>query len=178
MFRSQLQFSRGITLIELMVVIAIIGILFGLAAPNFSSFIEDRAIASEVRRVSGLLKLARNEARTRAATVTMAKSGTHWAGDVQLYQDATGGGNSPYDASEDELFREDEGTDRVRVNASSEGDDWISFTSRGWLNESADITLSVCDRNGNAENGHYIKVNRVGKVSTKRINGDGPGCNP
>jgi len=58
---SLLHNSRGITLIELLIVVVILGVLSGLAGPGFSVMLAERSIAAETRRVIGTLKLARSE---------------------------------------------------------------------------------------------------------------------
>lgn len=72
---------HGFTLAELMIVIAIVGILMALAVPNFRPFVLSQRIKNASFEVFASLILARNEAITRGATVTIASiSGTNWAG--------------------------------------------------------------------------------------------------
>lgn len=66
--------SRGFTLIEVLVVIAIIGILVGLAAPSFSSMIRSSGMTSAVNTFLADMRYARSEAIRRGGGVVMCRS--------------------------------------------------------------------------------------------------------
>ena len=62
---------RGLSLIEMMVVVALLAILVGIAAPNLSSFVSSRRIEDVARRIAEDMALARNEAVKRNTRVLM-----------------------------------------------------------------------------------------------------------
>jgi len=66
--------ARGFTLVELMVTLAILGILVMAAAPNFSAALERNRIEAELKDLSSHVKLARSEAVSRSQTVTVCRS--------------------------------------------------------------------------------------------------------
>lgn len=66
--------DRGFTLIELMVVIAIVAILTTLAAPSFKRTIQSNAMSSTVNMFMADLRYARSEAVRRGGTVVMCRS--------------------------------------------------------------------------------------------------------
>lgn len=66
--------SYGLSLIELMVVIAIAAVLFGLGLPSLRGMIDANRIASEVNLLQGDLRLARAEAVRRGAPVALCVS--------------------------------------------------------------------------------------------------------
>jgi type IV fimbrial biogenesis protein FimT len=66
--------SRGFTLIEVLVVIAIVGILVGLAAPSFSSMIRSSGMTSTVNTFLADMRYARSEAIRRGGGVVMCRS--------------------------------------------------------------------------------------------------------
>lgn len=62
---------RGYSLIELVVVIAIVSILAAMAVPRFSSAIQNQRCDAAARRIVVDLKFARNRARSTSSTVTV-----------------------------------------------------------------------------------------------------------
>lgn len=61
-------------MVELMVTLAILGILVMAAAPNFSAALERNRIEAELKDLSSHVKLARSEAVSRSQTVTVCRS--------------------------------------------------------------------------------------------------------
>lgn len=64
--------QKGFTLIELMVTLAVMAILLGLAAPNFAQMIRDNRAAAELNLFAGMFNYARGEAVRRAQRVSLA----------------------------------------------------------------------------------------------------------
>ncbi len=63
--------NHGFTLIELIITIAVFGILVAVAAPSFTAFIDSSRRAGEVNVFSGALSYARSEAIKRNSTVSV-----------------------------------------------------------------------------------------------------------
>jgi type IV fimbrial biogenesis protein FimT len=70
------QAQRGVTLIELMVGVAILGIALALGIPNFSSFLANSKVRNAAESIQNGLNLARAEAVNRNTQVQMALVGT------------------------------------------------------------------------------------------------------
>lgn len=54
--------ARGFTLIELMVVVAVLGVLAAIAMPNMRDFIDRQRLVTQAREIANVMQLARSEA--------------------------------------------------------------------------------------------------------------------
>lgn len=81
--------AAGFTLIEALIVVIVLGVLTGLAVPSFRDLMRSQAIKNASFDVFSSLVLARNEAVTRNATVTITPNGGNWAIGWQI-TDASG----------------------------------------------------------------------------------------
>jgi type IV fimbrial biogenesis protein FimT len=68
----------GFTLVELMLTVAILGILLGIALPNFTEMIQNQKIRSATSDLFGALIYARSEAVKRNSSVNVVSSDTEW----------------------------------------------------------------------------------------------------
>ncbi|MEF8686196.1 UNVERIFIED_CONTAM: GspH/FimT family pseudopilin [Comamonas sp. A-3] len=68
------HFSRGFTAIELMVTVAILAVLAGLAAPSFNPIIERWRVRQVSEELQSTLYFARSEAIKRGGNVTILRS--------------------------------------------------------------------------------------------------------
>lgn len=57
-----MRYDRGFTLLELLIVLALIGLITAVAAPNFSGTLQSVQTRSAVKKVSAILRYARNQA--------------------------------------------------------------------------------------------------------------------
>lgn len=130
--------QRGFSLVELMVVVAILGILAGLAAPSFASFIRSNRLTAAANDLLGAVALARSEALKRGQRVVLCTSSNastcdnsaSWGDGWIVFSD--GDNDAVRTAASEPLLRV--GQSNVGVTASVAGAtvaNYISFTSRG-----------------------------------------------
>jgi len=78
MYSKQASGQQGFTLVELLIVIAIIAILLSLAAPSFNEFFEKNRLKRAAEEVYGLVTKARAETVIRDADMTVAVDTATW----------------------------------------------------------------------------------------------------
>lgn len=115
---------KGFTLVELMVVIAIVAILATLAAPSFTRLIADAAIKEQVESMMDDFRFARSAAVKRGRSVTLCASNNptaatpscvvsdpDWAKGWIIFVDEDAVPNNTFEAT-DELLRRQEPASR------------------------------------------------------------------
>lgn len=73
-----MESSRGFTLVELMIVIALIAIISGIAVPSYQAMMESNRQTSARNSLVGALQLARSEAVARRTAVSVTTVGATW----------------------------------------------------------------------------------------------------
>jgi type IV fimbrial biogenesis protein FimT len=71
--------ARGFTLIEMMLAIALLGILVGIAVPAYRDVILNQRVTSATNDLHAALSFARSEAVKRNANVTLLPAADGWA---------------------------------------------------------------------------------------------------
>ena len=71
--------TAGFTLIELMVVVAILAIFASIAMPAFNTLIENNRLKSAADEFQALLVAARTDAVTKRASIDVSLDGTTWS---------------------------------------------------------------------------------------------------
>ncbi len=162
----------GFTLVELMFTIMVLGVLLGLAVPNFRNFLRNSNLTTSANELLADLNLARTEAIKRRTIVSIcstanpedadpacrAPDGDNFSGWIVFVDDATqgvaeaGDFNGAWDAGEEILRRRD--AVPSGVTAKSNGA-MVSYASTGFLraadgNESA-TRVFMCDDRGNTK---------------------------
>lgn len=171
--------QAGFTLFELMVGIAIAGILMGLAVPSFQEYGRNARVIAAHNDLSTALHYSRSEAIRRAARVSLCPSSsfTH-CGDATAWPS---GWFAFVDDNADGQRQEGEailrqwqgpGSDHVAVNAAGVGAESVTFTAMGRA-QPAMATKSYVIHSTSCQSGtagaRRIQVNGIGAVRNNRI---------
>jgi type IV fimbrial biogenesis protein FimT len=116
--------SRGFSLIELLIGLALIGILLVMAVPAYQFWIQNVQIRNAAEGVLNGLQLARAEAVRRNALVQL------------IFTTATGSGwtiSTVVGGTEIQVRSANEGSESAEVTITPLGADRITFNGMGWL---------------------------------------------
>ncbi len=171
MTRRRLAHARGFTLIELMVTIAIGGVLMAMAVPAFNNFVLNDRDIGQINSLVSSFNYARNEAiKVNNGGVQVCTSsdgvncngGTAWnqgwiitetlpgapAATVLQYVPAFAAGNT------------------VKVGAPAQTE--VTFSSTGMVDQP--ITIQICDSRGGSHS-RDVEVNATGRISSSTTPG-------
>ena len=163
--------QTGFTLLELMIVVAIAGIVMAIGVPSFQSITTNNRIAANTNEFITALNLARSEAVKRAAAVSVCKSA----------DGATCTTSGDWDQGWIVYFiDEDDKMVVLRVFDGLAGDDEltssvnsITYTALGSLDggNAVEFNFKLC-RKGFSEGRNKVEINSVGRASSTRVSCD------
>lgn len=139
--------NHGFTLIELVVTLAVIGILFATAAPDIMFTTSSNRLSTQYNDMRADFAFARNEAVTQNVAVTIS-SGGNWSTGWTI--------GTP--------------SKTLRITETKTGASIISavtsfiFNSDGTANASAPTTFTVCDNHRAGDYGKQLVVNVAGRA--------------
>lgn len=161
---------RGFTMVELMVVIAVLGAILVLAAPGYQALILNNRSLSEVYALRATLSNARSEAIARRAPVVVCPTSDGAACDAALpnwlpgYMSFVDTNNDtvpdPNDPDEEIIQYEARGVEAIL--AFDNANNLVRFSPRGDA-ITTQGTFSFCDERG-AGNARALILNAVGSV--------------
>lgn len=163
----------GFTLVELMVVIAIVAILLTIAVPSFEYVTTSNRMSTEIDSLLADLQYARSEAMKQGQTVTVCPSADgkrcdksmSWKSGWVVFSDGNGDG----------MVNEDDSVLRIRQaflgNDSFDSDNdmqSVTFNRAGFassLTDTGTVTISLRDQGGNAQRTRCRQVTAVGLLT-------------
>jgi len=145
--------SNGLTLIEVMIVVGIVGILIALALPSFSILLVKRSVQSASQALVDDLRFTRTEALRRskkvsicslAANSTTACSGdpAAWANGWMIFTDEEGATAGSYDSGSEEIIRVQQPPPNIatiqRPTTPANTRNYFTFEANGWTKSSSE----------------------------------------
>lgn len=164
------MYTRGFTLIELMVTISLVAILAAIAVPSFQTLILNNRMATQSNDFLSSLQLARSEAVKRGATVSLCKSanaascttaGTYAQGWI-VFADTDS--DSIVDAGEAVIQAYGPVAGGSTLTGSGTVANAITYTARGFTSLTADATVSLCPPSPAAVAGRDIQITASGRA--------------
>jgi len=178
---SQRRRSAGFTLVELIVSVTVLGILLGLAVPQFTDFLRNSRRTAVLNELVGSLTLARTEAIRRGVPVSVCKTidgtacvsgaGDTWAAGWLIFVNSDADNPPVFDAGETDLRIRTEANAGYTIQPSAGVTNFITFDADGSVASAGAFTY--CDARG-ARRARAVVVSPVGRTRLSRdTNGDG-----
>jgi len=165
MSKTTMDKNAGFTIVEVMIVVAIFGVLLALAAPPLTDFLEDAQARQNTNEFLSSLLLARSEAVTRNQTVSMCtadgaaltvcNTGRDWHDGWISFEDLDSDGVR--DVGE-ELIDQHSGLDETSVVTSVNFSDFVTYLPSGGVSSAGTFSLCVGDASA-----RQITVNATGR---------------
>lgn len=157
---------KGLTLIELLVGLVLIGVVATLAAPAFAALVDSQRRQDTAQQLASSLRLARVEAILRSQPVIVQARESDWSQGWRVYVDVN---RNQFQDDDETVLVERSGHRDVKVVGNGRVAMRIGFDNTGRLLNNANGTLAVCLKDSPAS--HYqIAIAVTGRV-TLRSNG-------
>jgi type IV fimbrial biogenesis protein FimT len=165
------KFTRGFTLIELIVTIAILAIVMALAVPDFTSTIQNNTIASVNNNLVNSLNYARSEAMKRGVPVSVCATsdnsysacGSQWQLGWMVFVNPTGG-SSLSNTSAAPTLRVEKITDQNVTISVSPSINIATYNSTGFPNASTgNVAFTIKATGCTTDAGRRLTISLTGR---------------
>ncbi|MGM8937360.1 pilus assembly FimT family protein [Psychrobacter glaciei] len=147
--------SSGFTLIELMVTIAVLAIIVGIAAPSISNQLANQRVKSTAATIANALKEAKVESIVRRQNVTVVYTDTSTPKTIKLRANNT------------DIFSyniSDKSTVTQTITPSTVTS--IAFQPNKKIVGGATVVYTICDSGSNSETPKQVKLTNIANVNT------------
>lgn len=162
--------NSGFTLLELIIVLALISIVMAFAIPSMQSFSQNDRLTTNINTLIGHLAYARSEAVTRSAQVVVCASNDglscsgSWSDGWIVYIDADG--DNSFTAGE-EIIRTNQALEGGNTLSATGIGTQITYDNRGFVNAASIGSLQLCDaRSG--PHGKTVRITTTGRVRLEK----------
>jgi type IV fimbrial biogenesis protein FimT len=169
--------QHGFSLTELLVALAVIGILVGLATPSYRQFSGNSRTVATTNSLVGALAVARSEALRRATPVTICGSSdlqscntTDWSNGWIVFTDGSVAGTVDGTDRIIQAWPAPGGNSKVSLAYQPTGNSWLQYSARGMTSltgQGATFTAYVVGCKGN--NQSQVVVTVSGSPQTSKI---------
>jgi type IV fimbrial biogenesis protein FimT len=160
----------GFTLVELMVTLAVFGILALAAVPAFNGYVNSNRLISETNTIVGALNFARSEAIKRRANISVCRSdngtsctGTAGTWNVGWIVFVNTDNDSPAQVDNLEEVLRVSGGFNDTLQASASLANFITYNANGFGNAQGQFVL--CDSDATVSSARTVSVSRIGRPS-------------
>lgn len=176
--------AQGFTLVEMLVVLAVFGVLLTVALPSFQSMWASVRMSAATNDFLGALRLARTSALRLNRTVVMCVSGdaqscnqnADWHVGWMVFVDRNNNGRR--DNEDEQIILTQGGVDGVRIIGNSAVRDFVSWHSNGTMRRGAGRgspqmgTVTFCPDADNTA--RQIVLNIGGRARIQAVSGEAP----
>jgi type IV fimbrial biogenesis protein FimT len=183
--------ARGFTIIEMMIAIAVLGVLTSVGVPSLSAFLKNSALRGTAYELMSSMTLARSEAVKRGSRVVVCRSADPTAatpscgGDTQDWSSGwlvfvAEDGNDDFDVGTDILLGIGNAVPNgVTVHSNTSADANVIYRTDGSTSAASTAHFALCDERGEGY-GKQVNVTRVGRPDLTSGSTDTPidSCSP
>lgn len=177
LFKRNYSMHNGFTIVELIIGIAVLGIITAIAMPSLNQFIVNMRIDNEISQIHRLVLSARNSAISMERNVTLCPlNGTNtctntWGGELSVFIDLDN--DNVYEPANNEALLKVKPAIQNNDTLTYAGFSRITFAPTGQLSAALNSTFIYCPQGFN-DLGRAVLLSASGRAySTSDVDGDG-----